>query len=773
MFKQYLINKAAGYIGIPNTAMAYWHAFNKVGKGVSMGLPDVLMSLGARNFFRGLLNRFVIPVNLDWVWPYWVIQQYNPLSKSFISRGFQLASLNMARRNWTAIGAINSEKEAIVDQRGLVVPQNNGWSVDFWIYYKDKLYAPSQVDCISQYLCQDLPIVITEFKIGDLVINAEVFVEKVSNEDMIFHRNKIVNMGDSPENVSFIYSIRPYNTEGLSMITSIEYKDQEIIVNEKVGMYLPLAPDEVLCNNYEEGDVSLYLNKKWQQKEAAFCSTGFCTGMVKYNLTVEPKKNKEIKAFIPIERKHSLKGIEKLEYDQTLTECIASWRDRLDNRGMQIQVPDARLQAAFQANRAHLLVFHDGDSITPGPFSYHFFWYRDAAYMINALDKMGFLEEAEQILNTYPHRQRKLGHFCSQSGEWDSNGQAVWTLSEHYRYSNNKQFLKHVYPAIAGAISWIDHNLPQNKNPLFDGLHRPGLSAEHFGSNDYYYWDDFWSLAGIREAIRVANVLEKHRDVKKFQQIYDRLEKSINNSLKEVEKRFDRPMIPISPSPSRRMDSAAIGSISCVYPLRLFDVDDKRFLNTLKYIEEHCVYDGGFFHDVMHAGFGTYLTAHVAECYVALNDKRAIKMLNWLLDKATDTYTWPEAINPLDFGGNMGDGHHGWAAADFLILVRNMLFMEKEEKLELLPCVDDEWFSPGKKIVVANAPTYFGTINFQIKTHRNMRVELDADFNFHYLPEAIEVNLPENIKSLDFRDKEYPVKKGKVIINKSEYDVTK
>ncbi|MFA5928596.1 MAG: hypothetical protein WC838_04795, partial [Candidatus Margulisiibacteriota bacterium] len=556
MIKKYIIDKIASRLGIPTSAMAYWHAFNKVAGHLSIGLPDVLMALGANNMLRGFLNRFVIPINLDWVWPYWVVQQFDPMSPSFVARGFQITTLNMTNRNWTAIGAINSVKEAVVDQRGLVVPQINGWSVDSWILYKGELYAPSKMPGVTQYPCQDLPIVITEFKVGELTINCEAFVEKVNKEDMIFHRAKIVNGGTQKEKLSFIYSIRPYNIEGLSLIGSIEYKENIFYVNDRVGVYLPAVPDQVLCNTYEQGDVSLFLNKEIKQNLSTKCPIGFATAMAKYDLELESKDTKEVIAYIPIEKKLSFKGLDKLDYEQVITDTIAGWRDRLDNRGMHIQVPDARLQAAFLANRAYMLVFHDGDSITPGPFSYHFFWYRDAAYMINALDKMGFSEEAGQILYTYPKLQKK-GHFSSQKGEWDSNGQAIWTMVEHYRFSNDKAYLNKVYPSIVGAMKWIRNNRPISKNPLYSGLHRPGLSAEHFGSNDYYYWDDFWSLAGLREGVRMAEVMGKKGDADLYRKVHAELMASVDRSLLEVAKRFDKPIIPISPSLSRRMDSAA------------------------------------------------------------------------------------------------------------------------------------------------------------------------------------------------------------------------
>ena len=768
MFKQYFLNKIAGLMGISNSTMAYLHSFNKLGRNLTTGLPSVLMALGARNFLRGLLNRFVIPINLDWVWPYWINRQYDPLSPSFVARGFQIASLNMTQRNWTAIGARHSTKEAIVDQRGLIVPLIHGWSLDAWIYYDGKLYAPSQMPEVSQYLCQNLPIVMTEFQVGELKVTLESFVEKIEKEDIIFQKAKVVNLSNKPVEFSFIFSIRPYNTEGLSLINNLKYSNQEFHVNERVGLYLPQVPDRVLCHNYDQGDVSIVLGKDWIPIYKTACPLGFCTGMAVYDFTITEHEQKDISAFMPIERKLSFQGLEKLDSEQILTECIASWRDRIDNKSMRIHVPDQKMQAAFRANLANLLIFHDGDSITPGPFSYHFFWYRDAAYMINALDKVGFFNEAQEILNSYPKRQRKIGHFSSQQGEWDSNGQAIWTMVQHYRLNNDKEFLKHVYPSIKGAINWISKHMLKHKDPALDGLHPPGLSAEHFGSNDYYYWDDFWSLAGLREGIFAAEVLGYEADKKKFERAFTKLSSCLDRSLKIIEERFGLPIIPISPAISRRYDSAMIGSIACVYPLHIFAKDDPRFLNTLNYLWENHVIDNGFFHHVMHSGYGTYLTAHIAECFVTLRDKRAIDMLNWLLEKATDTFTWPEAINPQNFGGNMGDGHHGWAAADFLILVRNMLILEEDNTLVLLPCVPDDWFKVDEVISINNAPTYFGTVGFKFVSNTDKSVDLSLYSNFHNIPESIEINLASYIKVLRFRDKDYKVIDGKVVLSREE-----
>jgi hypothetical protein len=87
-----------------------------------------------------------------------------------------------------------------------------------------------------------------------------------------------------------------------------------------------------------------------------------------------------------------------------------------------------------------------------------------------------------------------------------------------------------------------------------------------------------------------------------------------------------------------------------------------------------------------------------------------------LLGAATTTWTWPEAIHPQLPGGCMGDGHHGWAAADFLSFVRNLLVREVDgHTLALCSLVPDEWFGQG--LEVHDAPTHAGRLSYAVRWH--------------------------------------------------------
>jgi len=70
----------------------------------------------------------------------------------------------------------------------------------------------------------------------------------------------------------------------------------------------------------------------------------------------------------------------------------------------------------------------------------------------------------------------------------------------------------------------------------------------------------------------------------------------------------------------------------------------------------------------------------------------------------------------------MGDIPHGWACAEFMMLLRDILFFEADEdgdaQLYVAPGVMPHWLGEGETIGVAEAPTVFGSKFGYRLTHR-------------------------------------------------------
>lgn len=748
---QRVIKLLASRVHIPGDALDYLSASARIGRGAEMTwpFPAELIPIGARLVARGRLNHQFFPTQRDWILPYWAERQFDPRDPGFIPYGFDLFTLNYTHRDWTMVGNRAREREAIVDPRGLVTPWFDGWSLDVWLQADGKMFAPSRLaDAeIEQRLHENLPMVITVFRAGNLRVQIETFaVEQEDKSEFVVEQITVENVTFTPQRAILYVAVRPFNPEGVSLVKELEYRDGVFFVNGALGALVP-KPDLIACSKFRDGDVALSLANS--NKTSVQCPVGLATGVAAYRITLGERERKTLAVLMPMQKQavdedgdEFLSSLPSISSASELRlQTISTWRDQLA-RGMRVRLPDNQLQNAFEANKAFLLLLHDGDTITPGPFLYHQFWIRDAAYMLHALDQLGYHDEVRAVIEKIPRRLQKDGYLRATEGEWDSNGAALWTMIQHSRLSGNRDLVARHYWSILRMASWINSKRHQGKEkkrkPHF-GLLPPGPSAEHLGPNDYFYWDNFWGLAGLRAAASAAEWLGQVGDAKKLRANAESFCADLEASLAAAAARLGRAAIPASPY--RRLDAGLIGSLAALYPLRLFQPSDPRIVDTIAALKEVAWMEDAYFNHVGHAALGTYLSLHVAHCHLFQRNPEAWKIIRWVLQHASPTFAWAEGLHPITRRGGMGDGHHGWAAADFVLAVRDALLFEEDDHLVITPVLPEDWTAENNVIKVEGAATLFGDVSYTIAFgERTGTLVLNADW--HEPPEYIEWNLP-------------------------------
>jgi hypothetical protein len=192
----------------------------------------------------------------------------------------------------------------------------------------------------------------------------------------------------------------------------------------------------------------------------------------------------------------------------------------------------------------------------------------------------------------------------------------------------------------------------------------------------------------------------------------DDLSHAIDRSLETVAARIGRPAVPAAPY--RRLDSGAIGSLVAGYPLQLWEPDDPRLLDTAKFLLSRYMIQGGFFQDMVHSGINAYLTLHLAQILLRAGDRRWYDLVAAVASFASPTGQWPEAIYTRTGGGCMGDGQHVWAAAEWVLLLRNCFVREEKDGLIVGSGLIREWLRPGAVLSFGPAPTPFGSISISV-----------------------------------------------------------
>lgn len=770
-FADHLIRLIAPLLHIPPDALDYFLATRHIGHGSETALPfpAELIPVGGRLVLRGWMNNTFFPTHRDWILPYWAERQFDPKDPGFMPRGFNLFTLNYTRRDWTMIGNLESEREAVVDPHGLVTPWYDGWSLDVWLEVDGALFTPSRLPDaqVEQSLHENLPIVRTVLQAAGMSVATEVYASTEQDGEWLVEQITLENPSGVARPATLYVSVRPFNAEGVSLVKDLEYCEANgqaaFFVNNALAVLMPV-PDAAACSDLARGDVA-HMLPALQGKPRAVDQAGLATGAAAFRLELEQGSPKTLTVRMPLRRvEREEPGFPQINLraaPEIRAQVVSTWRGELA-RGMRVHLPDDILQNAFEANKAFLLLLHDGDSITPGPWTYHQFWLRDAAYLLNALDKLGYYEEAARVLDQLPRRLEKDGYMRATEGEWDSNGAAIWSMAEHARLSGDKEQVARHYWSLLRMAGWINSKrrkekaIPQRRQNLRLGLERQegdhpphygllpsGPSAEHLGPADYYYWDDFWGLAGLRDAAEVATWLGQARDAERLRANFESFRKDVDASLAAAARRLGRPAMPASPY--RHLDAGMVGSLVASYPLRLFEPGDPRIRDTIAALKEQAWLGGGYFNYVGHTALGTYLTLDIAECLLYQREPEAWKMIRWVLEHASPTFTWAEGLHPLTLRGGMGDGHHGWAIADFLIAVRNLLLLEEGNHLLITPVLPEEWTAENNVIKVEGAATYFGEVDYTIAFgERTGTLVLSGDWR--QAPEYVEWDLPFSLR---------------------------
>lgn len=608
----------------------------------------------------------------DWLWPYWLERQLDPASPAFIPHGHLPVVANLTARNWTMVGSLGSAGKAIVDPRGLVTPRLDGWSLDWWIGADDRWHFPSRETGVRQRLLDNSPVVETAMRVpsGDAV---QRVYGVPGDEDLCIV--EIENRSPIPFAVAL--AIRPYNPEGLAVVERIGLVDNAATVDGRPALLFPKAPARMAASTFHDGDVVHTVTSG--AAPAAFPANHRCdVGLAQAAFIFPLAHTAVLRVAIPLQpepgKGRTLRRVERVpEVPKALPPAEAAakgWAAQM-RRGMQLDLPPGRLADAVEANRAFLLLFHDGADIPPGP---------STASVVVALDRYGFHKEAGEAIASFAGRRHADG----------SCGAALWAIAEHWRVTRDLSF----------------DDISSNVQPRIDlasvekGV--PALTGQ-----------GPWGLRGLLDGAELLRAGGRGDAAAAAEQHAADVRRHLDDSLHLVAERLADDANP--GSPRHRLDHDLIGLLAACYPLRLIGPHDPRLAAAAEAVRRRCAIGPAVFQAGSRPGLSTCLTLQLGFVELEGGDRRALDRLQWLLDAAAPTFTWPEAVHPHLGGGCAGDGHHGQAAAGFLSLVRNLLVRETDDGLALCSMAPDEW--AGQNMGVQDAPTHVGRLSYAVRWH--------------------------------------------------------
>jgi hypothetical protein len=262
--------------------IAVWSHLHRFAQPSEVGEPIELLRAGMVFHARGLINTRAIQHNLNWCWPYWVEQQFNPHSQSFIPRSFSLTHVNLTHRNWTAIGLPDVDALPVVDPRGLVTPHFDGWSIDLWLVPgTGEPLLPSRCDQTTQRLVTGQELVVETHCRQD-GMELSHWADVVTTDDEPACRMRVQATSDRPAWLAV--ALRPTNPEGISFIHQIESRPdrRRLLVNGRHPVKLQHPPQRLVMSDYRHSDVLERLDAR-PMSDSVVCDIGMATAVRESN----------------------------------------------------------------------------------------------------------------------------------------------------------------------------------------------------------------------------------------------------------------------------------------------------------------------------------------------------------------------------------------------------------------------------------------------------------------------------------------------------------
>ena len=470
-------------------------------------------------------------------------------------------------------------------------------------------------------------------------------------------------------------------------------------------------------------------------------------GIVRYNKLLAPGADTTLVfklPVIPVAPGPVLTAIEDASFDAFHQRTIDFWEDIL-SRGMQLTLPEEKVTDTFRANLIYDLIARnkiDGHYIqTVNDLHYHSFYLRDSSDIVHSYDVTGYPLIARQVLDFFADWQTPDGNFLSQDQQYDGWGEALWAYGQHYRITHDRAFAEQVFPSIVRAVAWL------KEARAADPLHL--MPASNVLDNEYVPGHltgyNFLALDGLHEAIVMAQALGKTQDAADFQHEYDDYRAAFLERLDEITATTGGY---IPPALDGQKGGQDWGNLLGTYPEHVLAPDDPRITATLKatqakYQEGIMTYgDGRWLHH--------YLTIKNTLTEVIRGDQeQAVRELYALLLHTSSTQAGFEfAIRPWgdrNFEGNLSP--HGWFAAEYRTLLRNMFVREDGNDLHLLSVLSPDWIGAGKSLSATRVPTEFGTVGVTLDQPSDTSATLHIDSNWTEAPRRIVLHLPWFMKT--------------------------
>lgn len=442
--------------------------------------------------------------------------------------------------------------------------------------------------------------------------------------------------------------------------------------------------------------------------------------------------------------------ISQADYDKAYAEAVNYWAARL-SAAAPFRLPEARVDNAYKAWIAYALLntdymddhfeVHDGSGFYDSVFGY------SASLHGMALDLYGMHDYVEQLIAGQLHFQQEDGLYLQDCGLPD-HGSLTLAIALHFQKTHDKQWLKSVEPQLTKLCEWIIKMRAENTT---DGVTKGLIKFRPYNDHPqpvYNYLGNSYCVKGLEEAAKAFAAIGETEKAERYAAEGAQYRKDVLASMDQAKFTHTNgvEMLPIEPDTHRLLKLSKhrggeyYGLVSSnMFEHEFFADNDPRGDLYINMLENHgglaagsCEFQEGIDHAYTY-GYWMNRMHHgePQKTVLGLYSSLAYGMSH-------DTYS-PVEVTMHKTSQNHLTLPHTYSCTQQLRLLRNMMLVEKDNRLIIGRAMPQGWLLPGQEIVATEAPTEFGPISFTIKAEADGSVTVTLTPPTRNAPEGIDV----------------------------------
>ena len=651
-------------------------------------------------------------------------------------------ALHGEQNYWTLVGVDGGgANAALLSEDGAIEPHRGGPSIEPLVTDgrgRQLGWAEVQAEGRSATTLRDghLPLPSVAWTHPTFGLQVELGAEGTRDQAQLIARYTLHNPTSQRQRLTLSLLLRPWQVNppqqflntpgGVAPLRVLAWAGGQLRVDGRPWLQALAVPARVMAAPFDAGDV---LGAAAQPLVKLRDPQSLASARLDWPLDLAPGQRRSINIVLPLAGAPAA-PVDDADATARLDAVAAGWQQRLNRVAFTLPPAAQQIHHSLRVALSHILMSRDGPALQPGTRSYARSWVRDGAMMVAGLLRLGEVDAAREFTTWYAGHLFANGKVpcCVDArgadpvAENDSHGQFIFSVAELWRHTADRTLIERLWPPVDAAARYLEtlrqsERSAANRQPgreAFWGLMPASISHEGYSAKPMHsHWDNFWALAGWRDAAQLARALGHGQRADELTAQHDEFRRELGQSLALTMASLRIAHLPgaaelgdFDPSASTMIFSPA--GAEYLVPKAVLDATWQRWWDEAQ-------------HRKTATDWHQYTPYELRSVSALLRlglPERAAAMLDFFLadQRPTGWHHWAEVVDRRPRQPRfIGDMPHAWISSDYLRSALDLLAYERDsdQALVLAAGVLPGWLAAGP-VGVQGLRTAFGPLGYQL-----------------------------------------------------------